>query len=242
MRRRSGTELIALVWAEMKLPKRRTGASISRILVSTALVPLTASALATTGIDFDDAFNDRNEPAQLYYRATYNLYGSSDHQVEVWRDRNLNLKRRTDDAIQTYVFRSPGEDEWKMVVLDSKRKIRTDIDRTSLFRIGHFTDWFSLAHSLTRPIGPYELVALRGAAPGAAPIAACRWYLLTQRERSSKVCWSTAWHIALLITDRENNIQWKITEIRSSPLTADIFRIDDLGFVRNDATEDIKAD
>lgn len=207
--------------------------------LSTALASLAAHA--ATQVEFDKAFTDRNEPGQVHYRATYSLDGA-EHRIEVWRDRSVSLRRRTDDAIETHVFRPPGEVEWKMVVLDLKRKIRTDVDRTNLYRIGHFTDWFSLAHALTRPIGPYELSALREPVTNAAPVAPCRWYLLTQAERSNKVCWSAAWHVPLVITDRNDKVQWRITEIDSGRLPADAFRIDDRGFVRNNANEDIKAD
>lgn len=225
----------------MTFSKRIKGASISSAFLSMAFASGIASAFAATQLDFDKTFSDRNEPRQAHYRAIYVLNGS-DHQVEVWRDRNVNLKRRTDDAIQTYVFRPPGEVEWKMVVLDLKQKIRTNVDRTNLLRIGHFTDWFSLAHSLTRPSGPYELFALHGPAPSASPIAACRWYLLTQGDRLSKVCWSAAWHVPLLITDRNDKVQWKIIDIRSSPMPAEVFEVNDRGFLHNDANADITAD
>jgi hypothetical protein len=223
----------------MKRCKRGHGVSLASAFLSTALASTAASA--ATRLEFDKAFTDRNEPKQAHYRATYSLNGQ-EHQVEIWRDRNVNLKRRTDDAIETHVFKPPGQVEWKMVVLDLKRKIRTDIDRTNLYRIGHFTDWFSLAHSLTRPNGPYDLATLHEPVASAAPIATCRWYLLTQGERSSKVCWSAAWRVPLLITDRNDKVQWKITELDSGRFAADALRVDDHGFVRNNANEDIKAD
>ena len=66
-----------------------------------------------------------------------------------------------------------------MAVLDLRRKIRTDVDCTNLYRVGHFVNWFGMGHGLTRPSGPYELrqtAALRGVGPA---IAACRWYRLS---------------------------------------------------------------
>src|SRR5664279_5119336 len=66
-----------------------------------------------------------------------------------------------------------------------------------------------------------------------APAAACRWYRLTQGERSSKICSSKAHGLALMITDGEDRVQWQVTSIDAKPLPPDTFAIDDRGFVRN---------
>lgn len=208
-----------------------------------ALLALSAtSAGATKSLDFDQVFNDRAEPKQSHYAATYRL-GAAEHRVEVWRDRKLRLKRRTDDALETLVARRAGELEWSMTVLDLRRRLRTDIARTNLYRIGHFTDWFSLAHSLARPVGPYTLSVLpRGDVPRATPVAACRWVALTQGERTSKICWSVQQRVALVITDDTGVEQWRVTSIDARPLPESAFVFDDRGFVRNDANQDIQAD
>lgn len=233
--------MISPALVPMQVRERGLARSLSSAFVATALAAWAANALAATSLDFDKTFTDRNEPGRIHYGATYDL-GASAHRVEVWREGKANLRRRTDDALETHVFKPPGEVEWQMVVLDLKRRIRTDIDRTNLLRIGHFTDWFSLAHALARPIGPYELVALRGPAPRVAPIATCRWYLLTQGERASKVCWSVAWRVPLLITDRNDKVQWKVTDIATGRMPAGVFEVNDRGFVRNNANADIEAD
>jgi hypothetical protein len=102
-----------------------------------------------------------------------------------------------------------------MTVLDLKRTIRTDVDRTHLYRIGHFTDWFSLAHSLTRPAASYTLNVLPSAAvPHAVPVEACSWYALRQQSRTSKICWSAARRLALLIAaDDDDRVLWKVTAL-----------------------------
>ena len=197
---------------------------------------------AATSLDFDKVFTDRAEPAQTHYRATYRL-GTGEHRIEVWRDRELRVKRRTDDAIETLVARPAGALEWSMTVLDLKHRIRTDVARTNLYRIGHFTDWFALAHSLARPVGPYTLSALpRTDVPSAQPVAACRWFALTQGTHTSKICWSTRQRVALVITDATDAVQWQVTSIDSRPLPETVFSVDDRGFVRNDANQDIQAD
>jgi hypothetical protein len=216
--------------------------SLAAQSIAVALALSAQSACAGALLDFDRTFNDSREPARSHYVATYRL-ADGEHRVEVWRDRNLRLKRHTDEAIETYVDRPLGKTEWSMVVLDLKRRIRTDIDRTNLYRIGHFIDWFSLSHSLSRPTGPYELAILpQNAQPPVAPIGACRWYLLTQGSRTNKICWSAAQGAAFVITDGNDAVRWMLSAIDSHALPAATFAIDDRDFVRNNANEDIEAD
>jgi hypothetical protein len=214
-------------------------AGVLLALGTAAAVPL---ARADASLDFDRTFNDLREPPTSHYIATYRLV-DGEHRVEVWRDRSLHLRRRTDDAIETYVDRSPGDTEWSMVVLDLRQRIRTDIDRTSLYRIGHFPDWFSMAHSLARPAGPYRLREVaRGEEPRLATAAPCRWYALSQGSRTTRICWSLAQRAPLLMIDESNALLWAIDHFDTLPLPGNLFVIDDLGFVRNDAHADIKGD
>ena len=200
-----------------------------------------AAGCQAADLDFDKTFNIRGEARQLNYRATYVVNGSA-HQMEVWRDRDQRLKRRTDDKLETYLFKPPRQAEWQMVVLDLQRKMRTDIDRTNLYRIGHFTDWFSMSHALVRPTGTYSLTALSAAPNGAKPLSACRWYALNQGGAVSHICWSGELHLPLLITDVGGNTLWRVTAASKRPLPATVFAVNDTGFVRNDANADIKTD
>lgn len=205
------------------------------------------AADAATGIkqpvslDFDKVFNDKAEPGQIYFQASYAL-GADKHQVQVWRDRSQRLKRRTDDALETYIFKRPKETEWSMVVLDLKRKIRTDVDRTNLYRIGHFTDWFSMAHALTRPASQYQLSLAENPVPEEKPVDTCTWYSLTRNGTESKICWSKKYRLPLLIADANRQVQWRVTSVDVKVVPAAKFQIEDKDFVRNNANEDIHAD
>jgi hypothetical protein len=201
----------------------------------------TYSMASATGLDFDRTFDTQHEPPQISYVATYRA-GAEEHRVEVWRDREVRIKRRTDDAIETYLERPRDDDEWTMTMLDLKRRIRTDVDRTNLFRIGHFVDWFSEAHALARPRGSYDLHATNIAVRDAKPIVACDWYELVQVSRSTKICWSKSLDVPLVIVDGRGRVVWRVTRIESRSLAANAFDIDDRGFVRNDANADIQGD
>jgi len=205
------------------------------------LLLFTANTAFAGNLDFDKTFNADGEKPQIHYRARYVLNGRQ-HQVEVWRDRDLHLRRRADEDVETFVFKPAKETEWQMVILDLKRKIRTDVARTNLYRLGNFADWFGLAHSLARPVGPYQLLTIAAPRASEKPLASCRWYALVRSGMESRICWSTALRLPMLITDAQGQVQWRITGVDSNPLPAATFEIGDQGFVRNDANEDIRGD
>ncbi|WP_188566197.1 hypothetical protein [Undibacterium terreum] len=186
------------------------------------------------------SYPSREELTQIG-TATYFLEGKQ-HQIEVWRDRDQNLKRKTDDVLETYVFKRPGEIEWNMVVLDLNRKIRTDIGRTNLYRIGHFTDWFSLSHSLARPKTSYQLKTDSQPQASEKASSSCTWYSLEQQGLETKICWSKAFRLPLLITDRDGRTQWRVASADSRQLSALAFKPHDEGFVKNNANDDIQPD
>jgi hypothetical protein len=202
---------------------------------------MAAASTQAADLDFDKTFNTKGEAPQLAYRASY-LVDGKQHQVEIWRDRDQRLRRRTDDTLETHIFKSPKQTEWHMVVLDLTRKIRTDIDRTNLYRIGHFTDWFSMSHALARPTGPYQLTQLKNAPDGEKPLSPCRWYALKRGGATSHICWSAQWRLPLLITDASGATQWRVTSTNRQALAATAFDLNDAGYVHNDANADIKTD
>ena len=192
-------------------------------------------------VAFEQVFSDRGEPRALHYQATFVSRGA-EHRLEVWRDGGRRLRRRTDEAIETYAFREPGDPEFRMSVLDVKRRIHTRIDRTNLYRIGSFTDWFDLAHGLRHPKGEYRVA--RADAPEGAPkaVGACRWWDLTQDGQTSHVCWSARDRIPLLIQAGDGKVVWKVAAVDRGPIAPGTFEIHDEGFVRNDANQDIERD
>lgn len=205
------------------------------------LIALSGVSHADVSLDFDKTFNAVGEPRQLHFQATYKL-NAADHTTELWRDRDQRLKRRTDDVVETFVFEPAKETEWRMVVLDLKHKVRTDIDRTNLFRVGHFTDWFSLSHALTRPSGAYQLVATSAPKSAEKPVADCRWYALNRNGTDSKLCWSAKVRLPLMITAADGAVQWRVTQLDVKPVTVDTYKVMDSGFARNDANADINDD
>lgn len=191
-------------------------------------------------LKFDQAFSAKGEPRTVHYQATY-VSNGAEHQMEVWRDGDARLKRRTDDAVEIYAFRKPKDAEFSMSVLDLKKHIHTRIDRTNLYRLGNFTNWFDLSHGLKHPAGDYR-IASASAPENATSVANCQWYDLSEGERTSHICWSKESRLPLLILAQNGKTVWKITLLERKSIPANTFQIHDEGFVQNDANQDIEND
>jgi hypothetical protein len=127
--------------------------------------------------------------------------------------------------------------------MDLKRKIITNIHRTNLYRIGDFTEWFDLAHGIKFPKGDYELKAAKAPAQlSTKALEACRWYALTQTDHTNLVCWSESTRIPMQIASKEGKLLWQVTKLERRVPDPDVFNIDDRGYVRNDANQDIDRD
>jgi len=212
-------------------------------LLTTSLAAAGAPAAAPAGTDlrFEQVFSERGEPPALHYRARYGAPSAS-HWLEVWRDGERRLVRRTDDAIETHVTRRPGDPGFEMVVLDLRRKIETRIARDDLYRIGNFTDWFDLAHGLRYPKAAYRLTVSAAPAHSPRPLEACSWYTLTQVGRSTALCWNASARLPLLMVDDAGQVLWQVTAIERKAAPAAVFEVRDFGFVRTDAGQDISDD
>lgn len=220
--------------------RRRISLFVVQCAAGAIVAAGSSATLAGESLDFDRVFRSAGEAPQFSYSAVYRTAGV-DHRLDVWRDGEARLKRRTDDAIETYVFNRRGDAEWTMSVLDLKRRVRTNISRTDLLRIGHYTDWFAQAHALTRPRAAYRLTP-SSALAGASPVAPCRWYRLVEHERSTTICWSRQAAVPLVLANADGEVVWRITRLDRQPFAIGTFAIDSKGFVRHDAADDIEAD
>lgn len=190
---------------------------------------------------FEQVFRTDGEPDRLHFEARYGPIDAP-HHLEVWREGETRLVRRTDDRIETHAVRGDDEAGYRLVVLDLARRIATHVDRTSLYRIGNFTDWFDLAHGLRHPSGDYSLAAVRppeGAPPPAEP---CRWYLLAQDGQRTAVCWSERDRLPMLLLGADAQVLWQVIRIDRQPAAAEVFQVHDAGFVHHDAAADLSAD
>jgi hypothetical protein len=224
----------------------RSGPSVPAFGLVLALLISAAGAAAATSASptpsFDRVFSAAGEPATLRYTALFVANGTV-HRMQVWRDHDRHIKRLTDDTIATYATRQPNGPGYRLTVLDLKRRISTVIDRTNLYRIGAFTDWYDLGHGLRHPKGTYRIVPAAAAPAGMPRIGrACRWYDLIEGTRTTHVCWDAAVKLPLLIAPAGGAPVWRVVSIDQAPIPASTFVANDRGFIRNDANRDIEAD
>lgn len=221
---------------------RKLSASKAALVLALAASAAGAGAGAGAGeLKFDEAFATKRTPS-IHYEASFRTRGGAGQKLEAWRDGGTRVRRRTNDAVETIAVRQPGDAEYELTVLDLQRKLLTRIDRTNLYRIGNFTDWFDLAHALKHPKSQYTLV--KAAAPGGAqrPIAPCTWYDLGQQGRTSHVCWSTRSQLPLAIVDDAGTTVWRVTRLAAGRIAPGTFRVDTRDYVVNDANRDIEHD
>ncbi|WP_056438240.1 hypothetical protein [Massilia sp. Root335] len=216
-------------------------ASRSLVLCTAAAAVFSAPLSHAAAPDFEHVFSTRGEPPATHFQATY-LAGGAEHHVEVWRDGERRIRRRTDDKAESFAVRAAGSPDYRLSVLDLGKKIRTDIDRDNLYRIGQFTDWFDLGHGLRHPKGDYRLVPAATPHGAAHAIGACEWVALVQGTQTTHVCWSATAKLPLLIQGADGRIVWRVTSVDHKAIPDRVFAIHDAGFIRNDANADIERD
>ena len=208
------------------------------VLCAAAAVSVAAHA---KDLAFDQAFSTKGEPSSLHFNATF-VTKDVEHKLEVWRDGDRRIKRRTDDAAESYAFRMPRSDEFRLSILDTKKKIHTQIDRSNLYRIGNFTDWFDLGHGLRHPKGEYRIVNAKAPEGDAKPLESCKWYDIVQGQQATHVCWSAKSRLPMLIVAQDGKAVWRVTALDRKPIARATFDIHDEGYIRNDANQDIEND
>ena len=212
------------------------------VIGALVLLCMAAPAVAARPAEktFEQVFSAKGEPAATHFKAIFAVNGA-EHNLEVWRETN-RIRRVTDGTVETFARRKSGTADYRLSVLDFKKKIRTDIDRENLYRIGHFSDWFDLGHGLRHPKGQYHLSATSAPARTEDMIAPCAWFDLAQEGRITHVCWSIKHRLPLLIQAADGRTLWRITSVDHALIRSATFAIHDEGFVRNDANRDIEQD
>jgi hypothetical protein len=210
------------------------------IFLISSLFFLSINSFASTNLKFEDVFLKGNEPNNIHFKV--DLVSNGNHEIEVWRSGQNKIKRITDKQIETYAIKKNNDDDFYLSILDLKRKIHTQINRTNLIRIGNFSDWFDLGHGIKHPLGDYQLTKTQSNPRISTAVEDCQWYELKQGNQFNKICWSTKAHLPFIIASGENQILWKITNWDTRLVEDKFFVIHDEGFIRNNANEDIDHD
>jgi hypothetical protein len=183
---------------------------------------LPSVAFAGSGRSWDEAFAVEGA-GQVHLRARYRDAQGREHALELWRSGNL-LRRDTDGKLALYVERRADHDD-RYRVVDRARGVAYRARRSSLFRVGAFPDWASLASLLTRPRGVEQVTAPK-VAPGETAFGRCRWYELSAPNATRRVCWSDRWRAPLLVTERAG-AKWRpvltVEQASADPIAPAVF-------------------
>jgi len=159
-----------------------------------------------------EAFDVSAEAPAVHLLARYRGGDGRWHRLEAWRRGETFVHRRTDDGSDLYVEADPAyAGHYRYRVLDPRRKVLIEVDRTNLLRIGVFSDWFSLAHLIKPPAAgvrveavppPAVLAQADGAALDAA-MPACEWLRLLPQpgavDAPLDVCWSKTYAVPVRV-------------------------------------------
>ncbi|MGY2893925.1 hypothetical protein [Deinococcus sp. UYEF24] len=153
-----------------------------------------ASAAQPAAPTWTQAFGDVR-PA-LYLQATYPDAQGKAQSLEFWRDASGRVVRRTGGRSELHLTPSKdGEDFYQLRNLLSRTAY--DVHRVNLFRVGVFTDRWSVQHLLDRPVGTSILTRL--ARSETTPAGRCEWFRVTAGVKVSEVCWSAGYGLPLLL-------------------------------------------
>lgn len=221
---------------------------LGRAWISGGLCLLCAATARAEDVrpEWEAAFPTRAAPPQVHFRAVYRDDFGGTHRLEVWRQADLRLRRRTDEAIDLYVEKS-ASGEYLYRLIDHDRKILIRADRTALYRIGVFSDWIGLAHVLNIPRGGYRVTAAARQSP-ASLRGECVWKrleLVMPAARESEICWSSRWGLPLEIGTQSEQDGWEsrflVQQVESFAPGPEIFAVAREGLVEVDAGPDAEV-
>lgn len=214
-------------------------------LILLAYLPAPLSQAEELTLKWDKVFATGSAPENVYFRARYLDKAGKSHELQVWRQADLHLRRKTDDSLDLYLDKdASGNYNYRLV--DYSRKLVINTDSTNLIRMGILTDWFRLAHVLNSPRGNYTITPRQNTQDG--PNGSCAWYQLEMAspDSPSRICWSDQWGLPLVIQARTDDGEWKtkftIEEIRTFQPAPGTFDVSGNGFVQIDAKLDEAID
>jgi hypothetical protein len=212
---------------------------LARIAAALAIGAWQACATASPQLAFDEVFDTRDAPRWLHYRVEYRD-AAGPHRLEVWRDAGRQLKRVTDERIETYAVAL--ENDMRLAIVDRQRGTLTVADRATLMRLGLFVDPFGQAHGVARPMGAYALEATGRTEEVSG--RRCTVWRLTPAPSSapSDVCWDRTAGVPLVIRDAEGVDQWRVIALDEAAIDEALFAPPKAGLAVNDLNRELAPD
>jgi hypothetical protein len=192
-------------------------------------------------VTWDEAFPTTSAPPNVYFQARYRDARGERHRLQVWREANARLRRKTDEVIDVSVERDlSGRYVYRLA--DRGTNTVVAADRSILSRAGLFLDWRGLAHVLDVPRGSYRIARI-AVAPQETAHGPCVWFRVETTQPSpavSDICWSGRWGLPLIIRapGAGEMDHFRIEEVRTFVPDASTFAVSTEGLVRIDSGPD----
>ena len=203
-----------------------------------------------TSLQWQKVFTKNDASTSLEFTAHFRDAKGLEHQLHYWRDGSKRLRRNTDGNVDLMVERLTSG-EYRYHVLDHRKKIITQIDRTNLHRIGQFSSWDDLARGLSTPAAGAVLTKSTNVDAVVAGYR-CSWYELTQESTATipvmhqRICWSRSLGVPLKITSvpvRGDDVTtWQVDKVSTRKLNNTAFTANVAGYAIIDANQDISPE
>ena len=217
-----------------------------RVTLAALALPALAFAASAHAADkpltWDDAFSLRDAPKGVHVKASYTDGKGRSHELEMWRDGDRRLRRRTDDKLELHAEKQGGG-EYAFRLIDLAKKRLLEVNRTNLYRIGVFADWPALAGMITKPKPAHTLRP--GARPKEkTPVGECRWvHLEIKGGGAQEICWSARFKLPLIIQTVAPagtfTTVFQVKQVDVKVPGADVFKVSSAGLTVIRADEDI---
>ena len=171
-----------------------------------------AASLAGAAPLWAQTFGDARPAVHL--QATYPDAQGHPQPLEFWRDSAGRVVRRTGNRTELHLTPvKDGEDRYQLRNLQSHTAY--DVHRVNLYRVGVFTDRWSVQHLLDRPSGAYTLASLGRSEQTVA--GKCEWWRITSGPKVSEVCWSARYGVPLTLKSGGRTVL-SVTKVEASSI------------------------
>jgi hypothetical protein len=198
------------------------------------LCATSASPSLAEGLSWDKAFGGRATKPDLHLVARSEDLAGGAHVLELWREGERRLRRRTDEALEVWSEdQGPaGAPAYALTVVDRRASTLRRLTVEGGVKLGPAFTWWPLAHLLPLPGPRYTLERLpeRGLRVGSAR---CDWYRFVPAGLpEERICWSREYAVALRHEQKRGEGWWtRLSVEKVEPLgdKARAFQLDTTG-------------
>ncbi|ATB31390.1 hypothetical protein MEBOL_004852 [Melittangium boletus DSM 14713] len=186
------------------------------------------------GLSWEKTFGPLATKPDLYVKARTGDPSGGTHALELWREGDRRLRRRTDALLEVWVEDqgAAGAPAYAVTVVDQRSHTvrRVSVERSA--KLGPAFTWWPLAHLLPLPGPRYTLRKLKESVLRVGG-ARCEWYLyIPDGQPEQRICWSREYAVALRHEEKRGEGWWTRLAVESmGPLTdkEQVFHLDATG-------------